>query len=223
MKDRIAEDLHRLFQAQGDPDRAVGMRWYMKDQFDYYGVSSPNRKAIVRQYFQVHGYPSPVDLPGILLTLWEYDQREMQYAGLDLIRRLTKKQPAGFITDLENLMLLKSWWDTVDALSVDAGTLLRMYPDLQPATTDRWIGSENFWLQRAAVLHQLKYKEATNWDRMQDYILKIAHSPEFFLRKAAGWALREYSKTNPNEVKAFIERHQSKLSGLTIREGSKYV
>jgi 3-methyladenine DNA glycosylase AlkD len=223
MKNRIAEDLDRLFQAQGDPDRAGGMRWYMKNQFDYYGVSSPLRKSIVRQYFQDYGYPSTADLPEILLDLWEYDQREMQYAGLDLIRRLTKKQPAGFIDVLEKLILSKSWWDTVDALSVDAGTLLRIYPELQPGTTDRWIASDNFWLQRAAILHQLKYKEATNFDRMQDYILNIAHRPEFFLRKAAGWALREYSKTSPQGVKAFIERHRGKLSGLTIREGSKYV
>jgi 3-methyladenine DNA glycosylase AlkD len=94
---------------------------------------------------------------------------------------------------------------------------------LQPATTNVWIEGQNFWLQRAAILHQLMYKEDTDWEMLQSYILKTCHSNEFFIRKAEGWALRQYSKIDPTSVRSFIDLHRSKLSGLTIKEGSKYL
>ncbi|MBK8504386.1 MAG: DNA alkylation repair protein [Saprospiraceae bacterium] len=217
------EDLADIFQAHADPDRAKSMRAYMKNQFQYYGISSPLRRSLCRDYFQIDQYPTTVELPELVDQLWQYDEREMQYVGADLIRRLVKKQPAAFIDVLENLILRKSWWDTVDALSIDAGTLMLRHPQLQPDTTNRWVNSEHLWLKRAAVIHQLKYKDATDWELLQDYILQVCQSKEFFLRKAAGWALREFSKTNPAQVKSFLGKHRDKLSGLTVREGSKYV
>lgn len=223
MRRHLAEDLDYLFREKGDATRAEGMRRYMKDQFPYYGISSPVRRTILSEYFTLNNYPDSSGFPVILDELWSYDEREMQYAGLDLIRRLIKKQPLEFIEVLEDLIVRKSWWDTVDALSVDAGTLFQKYPALQISTTTHWMSSGNLWLKRAAVIHQLKYKEHTDWNLLQKYILQIADSTDFFLRKAAGWALRQYSKHNPQAVRNFIEKYRDKLSGLTIREGSKYV
>jgi 3-methyladenine DNA glycosylase AlkD len=223
MKRSIAEDLADIFHDHSDPDRAESMRAYMKNQFHYYGISSPFRKSLCQDYFKTHEYPTPIELPELLHHLWQYDEREMQYVGMDLVRRLIKKQPAAFMDVLENLILRKSWWDTVDALSIDAGTLLFRHPHLQPDTTNRWINAENMWLKRAAIIHQLKYKNATDWDLLRHYILQVSHDKAFFLRKAAGWALREYAKTNPDQVRSFLDKHRNKLSGLTIREGSKYV
>ena len=219
----IGEELDLIFRVHGDLDKAAGMRSYMKDRFQYYGINSPLRKQLTKEYFKEQGYPDPGELESILQILWQYDEREMQYVGIDLVRRLIKKQGPEFIHSLEEFILRKSWWDTVDALSHDAGTLLQQYPDLQPLTTDRWIKHESFWLRRAAVIHQLKWKEKTHWERLQDYILQVAHEKEFFLRKACGWALREYSKSRPDRVQSFIEKYRHHLSGLTIREGSKYL
>ena len=223
MSTTIDEDLAEIFQDHADFDRAEAMSAYMKNQFSFYGISSPLRKCLCKEYFKNRGYPTPHELPGLLDFLWQYDEREMQYAGIDLVRRLIKKQPTEFISILEDLILRKSWWDTVDALSIDAGTLMLRYPDLRPVTTNGWINSDDLWLKRAAIIHQLKYKDETDWPLLQHYILQVCHSKEFFLRKAAGWALREYSKTDPYRVKAFLKRHEDKLSALTIREGSKYV
>jgi len=181
------------------------------------------RKELLRGYFSRVSYPTPDFLPELLRELWAYDQREMQYVGIDLSRRLVKKQERHFISVLEELILKKSWWDTVDALSIDVGTHLLRFPELQPQITDHWITQNNFWLQRAAIIHQLMYKEKTNWDMLSDYILRVAHDKEFFLRKACGRALRQYSKTAPVRVQEFLIRYGDSLSGLTIREGSKYL
>lgn len=219
----IAEELDSIFASYADPQKASAMQKYMKDSFAYYGINSPLRKQLTKDYFREKGYPKAAEASRILGDLWAYDEREMQYVGIDLTRRLIKKQEEDFIKVLEQLILKKSWWDTVDALSVDAGTHLLRYPDLQPNITNRWISHDNFWLQRAAIIHQLMYKEKTNWEMLTDYILRVAHDKEFFLRKACGWALRQYSKTAPDRVRDFLMKYRDSLSGLTIREGSKYI
>ena len=223
MKESLAEKVGLIFREVSDPERAARMQAYMKDKFSYFGINSPGVKSLLKNYFLENEYPKPDELSEILYELWEWDEREMQYVGLRLLRRIVKKLSSDFIVTLEDLITRKSWWDTVDALSVDAGTLLLIYPELQPATTDRWIKSDLMWLRRAAIIHQLMYRDKTNWSMMQRYILETCHEPEFFIRKAGGWALRQYSKTDPVAVKAFIDQYKSKLSGLTIREGSKYL
>ncbi|MCB0666072.1 MAG: DNA alkylation repair protein [Saprospiraceae bacterium] len=222
MAPNIAEEINALFSEHADPERAEGMKAYMKGQFEYYGINSPLRKELLRAFFKANGSPQD-ELTDLVRELWLYDQREMQYVATDLIRRHIRKQPASFIQVIESLILKKSWWDTVDHLSVNAGTLMQKHPDLQPAVTDSWIRSDSMWLRRAAVIHQLMYKGSTNWTMLQDYILRVAHEEEFFIRKACGWALRQYSKTSPQQVAAFIDQYRDQLSGLTIREGSKYI
>lgn len=223
MSKNIPEEIYRLFTDHADAGRAQAMQAYMKDRFEYFGINSPTRKALSREYFKLAGYPGVNELDEVVTELWSYDHREMQYVGVDLIRRYIRKLPEDFIDTIEALILRKSWWDTVDHLSIDAGSLFQRYPHLLPARTDDWINHESMWLRRAAVIHQLMYREATDWDRLQDYILRVAHENEFFIRKACGWALRQYSKTRPDRVGDFISRHRNMLSGLTIREGSKYI
>jgi 3-methyladenine DNA glycosylase AlkD len=122
------------------------------------------------------------------------------------------------------LITQKSWWDTVDYLAVNhLGTALQNDKKRQYSYSDQLINSQNVWLRRSAILFQLKYKERTDFDLLQAHILKTISESEFFIRKAAGWALREYSKTNPSAVRQFIQDYQGQLSRLTIREGSKYL
>jgi 3-methyladenine DNA glycosylase AlkD len=135
--------------------------------------------------------------------------------------KFIKKFPRDAIQFLEKLLTTKSWWDSVDSIAPLAGEMARKYPELIDETMNHWSVDDNFWLRRSAILFQLKYKQQTNEDLLYDYIVKNADSKEFFIQKAIGWALREYSKTNPESVKAFIEGNH--LAPLSIREGSKYL
>ena len=123
---------------------------------------------------------------------------------------------------IEELIQIKSWWDTVDWLSPTlAGGILKRHPNLRTEYPDRWICTQNKWLVRSAILYQLKYKSAVDTQRLESYCLRHKDSKEFFIQKAMGWMLREYSKYNPSWVQTFFRNHD--LPKLTIREGAKYI
>jgi 3-methyladenine DNA glycosylase AlkD len=123
---------------------------------------------------------------------------------------------------MEQLITTKSWWDTVDAIAPKAvGKIADKFPEVVPETIDGWATHDYMWLKRAAILFQLKYKQKTDEELLYQYIRQNAASKEFFIQKAIGWALREYSKTNPASVKKFIEGQP--LAPLSVREGSKYL
>ena len=127
-------------------------------------------------------------------------------------------------TDLDRikrLIINKSWWDSVDSLANIIGILCAKYPELVQNHILSWAESENIWLARVAVLFQLKYKEKTDREFLEFIIAKNCNSKEFFITKAIGWALREYSKTNKEWVKSFLEGHA--LQPLSVREASKYL
>jgi 3-methyladenine DNA glycosylase AlkD len=153
--------------------------------------------------------------------LWKKDEREYHYTAITYTGKFIKKLPKDVISFLEKLITTKSWWDSVDSIAPLVGELARRYPEIIEENIDSWAVDDNFWLRRSAILFQLKYKQQTNEDLLYDYIVKNANSKEFFLQKAIGWALREYSKTNPVSVKAFIEGNE--LAPLSVREGSKYL
>ncbi len=214
---KLAEDLH----AACNPAYAMQMSRYMRNKFPFFGIRSPEVKRILK----IRCNTTPLDdtLEKILHALWAHDNREMQFAAIEVLKKELYKQEASFIKFLETCIVTKSWWDTVDALSVLAGNHLMRHPSLQPGVTDRWITSENMWLQRAAILHQLKYGPTTDFDRLQRYILSVSNTHEFFLQKASGWALRQYARHAPHRVREFVEENSNKLSALTRREAMKHL
>lgn len=215
-------DVKALFLDKGNPDIAPMQAKYMRNQFSYYGLKAPVWTELTRQVLKEKGLPKGEDLQTLVRLCFEEEYRELHYFSLELVQRSIKKQEEGFIHFLEELITTKSWWDTVDWLANKmVGLHLRRFPSLIPAAPDRWIESDNIWLQRTALLFQLKYKQDTNAELLFRYILRRADSKEFFIQKGAGWALREYSKTAPQTVVTFIESHQ--LPALTKREGLKWV
>jgi 3-methyladenine DNA glycosylase AlkD len=157
---------------------------------------------------------------------WADAEREMQYAACDMLalpavlRRLT---PAD-IPHLQRFVTTKSWWDTADVLAPTIiGGMLRPFPDLVRDHARAWIEDDNIWLQRTAILVQLKYREQTDFDLLTECVLRRASSTEFFVRKGAGWALRQYAYTAPDHVRAFVDEHSHILSGLTLREARKHL
>ena len=195
----------------------------MRDQFAFFGVPTPQRRAITKQVLAPLAAPSPTDLEEIGPLAWLDDEREMQYTAVDVLVRHVRLAGPELLDTVSALVTTKSWWDTVDALAASVvGPLVRRYPELV-ATLDAWIEGDELWLARTAILHQLSYKTDTDVDRLLRYSLAWADDPDFFARKAIGWALRQYARTDPDTIRAFLADHGDVLSPLTVREASKHL
>jgi 3-methyladenine DNA glycosylase AlkD len=214
--------LDAAFADARDPTAAVAMRAYMRDQFEFVGIPSAARTAIAREAFADLGAPSADDLLAFAHASWARTERDHQYVAAKLLRRHVKLLPAGAIEDLEELITTRSWWDTVDELARNVvGPLVRAHPELV-AVMDAWIDDDDIWLARTAILHQGTFKAATDPERLFRYCLRRAADTEFFLRKAIGWALRDYAKVDPAAVRAFVAAHDAELSGLSKREALRH-
>lgn len=214
--------LTRLLEENRNPADAEQMERYMKNQFPFFGIKSPQRRGIEKQFFQEMGILKEPFKHDLVLKLWQMEEREYQNVALTYIEKSLKKLQKNDLELMETLITTKSWWDTVDALAAKpVGEIAQRFPEVIEETIDAWAGQDNMWLRRTAILFQLKYKQETKEEKLYYYIRLNADSKEFFIQKAIGWALREYSKTNPLSVKAFIEGHR--LAPLSVREGSKYL
>lgn len=214
------QPLVSAFEAAANPTLAGPMEAYMKNRFQFYGIKSPERRAIFRAFIKEHGLPPIDELEEIIESLWEQPLRECHYAAVDLLDKMQKKLEPKHLPMLEEMVVTHSWWDTIDLLaSHQIGGLLKKHPELIPANTERWIDSDNFWLQRVALLYQLGYKKDTDAEQLFRFCKMCAGSNEFFIRKGIGWALRQYSYTDPEAVKQFVA--ETALSPLSQREALK--
>lgn len=220
--DKYLNVISDLFQSNANPDKAGKMTSYMRNLFPFLGISSPERNRLQRQVYAEYGKPDSSETEYIAGELWRMDAREFQYFAMDITDRNIKKQPPATIKFLEELIREKSWWDTVDFLAVNpAGKFFQVYPESIIPVTSRWMDSGNMWLQRSCLLFQLKYKHNTDSGLLYSLINRMKSSNEFFIRKAIGWALREYSKTNPYEVERFINSNE--LKPLSRKEALKVI
>lgn len=212
--------LKSLFAANANEENAAAMQAYMRDRFEFYGIKQPQRKALGQHFFKANGYPAVDDFAEFMQLLWAEPQRELQYVGLDIVEKYIKKMPEEAIDLYEYLIVNQSWWDTVDMLASKAvgGHLLR-FPELTAAVNQHFLTHDNLWLNRTAIIFQLKYKTKTDTNLLGNNILYWAHHKDFFIQKAIGWALREYSKTDADFVRAFVENHE--LAPLSRREAVK--
>ena len=199
------------------------MSKYMRGMFSYYGIGAPERKRLIQQVLKQTGIPEAGFMIPFLKLCWACEEREMQYAAMDILGKRKKFINEEYGRVFETLITEKSWWDTVDWLaSHGVGHLFQNFPDSQKQYFPKWKSSDNLWLNRTTILFQLKYKDKTDGDLLFSTISHFKSHEDFFIRKACGWALRQYSKFNPNDVRQFIANTPG-LSPLTIKEGSKYV
>lgn len=220
---QIVNELASIFEAQENPAAAIKMKAYMKGQYDYYGLTAPIRKELLKPYYNDLRDLIDQDLIGFARACWEHPKRELQYAALDIITKRVKLFNGTHIEDLEFLVTHKSWWDTVDALaSTTAGQIFKVAPEKIPAYTQKWIESDNFWLQRTALLFQLKYKDQVDENLLYKLIQRRKHESEFFIRKAIGWSLRSYARVNAKSVIRFVNENPD-LSNLSKREALKHL
>jgi 3-methyladenine DNA glycosylase AlkD len=194
----------------------------MRDQFAYLGIRAPALGGHLHKFLTEIGRPDAASEVKVIEGLWTLPEREYQYAALTILSKSRKTAPPERIELIEHLITTKSWWDTVDSLAAnDAGMYFANYPERIQANTEKWMNSGNFWLQRTAILFQLKYKSKTDTSLLFDYIGRLSGEKEFFIRKAIGWALREYSKTDSAFVEQYVADHP--LSPLSAKEALKWL
>lgn len=219
----LVERLAGAFDQARDPDRAVGAAAYMRDQFPFLGLPSAVRRAQARIALAGLPPPSETELRDVALACWARAEREFQYFACDYLSRHIVVAGPAFVDTLSELITTRSWWDTVDPLATHvAAGLVRRHPTLT-VRMDEWSAAGDKWLVRTAILHQLHYREATDTGRLFGYCARQAGHRDFFVRKAIGWALRHYARTDPAAVRAFLVAHRDTLSPLSIREASKHL
>lgn len=211
------------FESLADDYRAGEMQRYMQYKFVFVGISAGERRLLQRQFIKKHGLPEHKYFWQVINELWEYDEREYQYFALDLMQKHIKHLVKGDIDTIEKLICNKSWWDTVDVLSSwMCGEYFRKFPKDIPEYIDKWVNSGNIWLQRASLLFQLKYKKRLDFELLKKVIIQLTETDEFFIQKAIGWSLREYSKVRAKEVVKFINE-TTELSQLSRKEALKVI
>lgn len=204
------------FREKGNPEVAQMQMKYLRDQFEFFGLKMPQWTALAHAIHQQHGVPNNNEIKELARLCFNDEHREMHYFALETVQKTLKKQTPDFINFLEELILTRSWWDTVDWINKLVGIHFLRHPELIRPVTERWMDSGDMWLQRVCMIFQLAYKDKTDADLLFEYVRRLAGSKEFFLQKGAGWALRQYSRSNPEAVRQFVESHR--LAPLTRRE-----
>ncbi len=218
--DKYAE-LKNSFEINKDDKNAVSMSAYMRNQFKFYGIATPKRKTIYKDFLKAEKSKGVIDWD-LLDKCFEDEHREFQYLVSDYL--LFMKQYVTFddMPKIKNYITNKSWWDTIDFLCKVIGNVGLRDNRIKGLMVE-WSEDENFWVRRTAIEHQLGLKDKTDTELLEKIITNCFGSDEFFINKAIGWALREYSKTDPEWVRSFIEKHKKEMNSLSIRESSKYI
>jgi len=213
-------DVFETLRAAANPEKATEMAAYMRGQFAFLGIPTPVRKKLSLDFLK-HQPKTAVDWE-FVSRCWEQPEREFQYLAEDYLQRAKTALSACDIPRLHDLIVSKSWWDTVDCLDTIVGDIALRYPEVNQTLLE-WSVDENIWLRRVAIDHQLTRRDKTDTTLLERIIVNNLGRTEFFITKAIGWALRDYSKTDPGWVRAFIERHRDQMAPLSIREASKYI
>lgn len=218
----IIEELRQDFEGLENKENAQKMAAYMRNQFEFYGIRTPQRNQMFKPYLKRLKETNKIDWD-LLKEMWNQPQREWQYFVCHVIKELRSNLRAADINQqLQYFIVTKSWWDTIDSLDKIIGNI--EYPsDEVNQIMEEWSIADNLWMRRIAIDHQLLRKEKMNEELLTRILNNNLGQTDFFIRKAMGWILRDYSKTNPSFVQAYLDKYQAKLAPLTIREASKYL
>lgn len=218
----FAKTLRNHLELHKNPSNATAMEDYMKNHFRFFGIKTPERRALMRTFYTQYGHPKQEQVPAIVKELWAMPEREIHQVAQEIAGKYMKKAKPEIISLYEFMILNNSWWDTVDYIAIWlVGTLFKNHPEMIEEYVEKWMKSGNFWLQRTAILFQRNYKDETDETLLFGICQKLSGEKEFFIRKAIGWALREYAYTNPQAVLAFVKQNQ--LSPLSSKEALKHI
>jgi 3-methyladenine DNA glycosylase AlkD len=218
---KYIEPLAKLLKQHENAESAVAMKSYMKNRFEFFGIKSQHRNELFKQFFTTEGLPKFADLEEIILELFNQPQRELHYFAIELAGKFKKCWTRETLGLFEKMITMQSWWDSADYIkSVCLKPYFLRFTEETYEITQRWIDSENIWLQRLSVIFQLGFKDKTDVDLLFHNILQLTDSKEFFVQKAIGWALRDYARIEPDLVKKFVA--ENNLKPLSVREALKY-
>jgi 3-methyladenine DNA glycosylase AlkD len=214
--------LHHLLSLHANAQNAPAMAAYMKNHFVFFGIKATERRALLKAFVAEHPKISKSEMLQLVEQCWQMPEREMQLCGMELLLRHRKQWDADYFALFEKMIAQKSWWDTVDFIAANlVGAYLKTHPEVIEQSVARWLQSNNLWLMRTAILFQLKYKASTDEALLFGLCSRLKESKEFFIRKAIGWSLREYSKTKPDAVQQFVA--QTDLHSFSKREALKWL
>ncbi len=209
-------------EAHRDQATATATAAYMKTEMPSYGVKAATRRRISRTLISQVPVQNADEVWLVTDTLWGLSHREEKYLAIGFLRHHAQWLNGGALTRVSRLIVEGAWWDFVDEIAAHiVGPIVRADPAKAWPVIERWNLSDDLWLRRSSIICQLGSREATDQDRLFAFCLARAADPEFFIRKAIGWALRQYARTDPHAVRAFLHEHGAALSNLSRREASR--
>ncbi len=212
-------NIRSRFEAMANPLEAEAMQAYMKDHFIYFGIKSTPRKEATKDILTELRKKPDIDW-SFVFECFEQEEREFQYVATDYLRKVQRRFTIEDIGKLKSLILSKSWWDTVDTLAIEVGSIIMKSPSEQAQLND-WINDPNMWIRRVSIIHQLRFKTETNLEFLDKAISQNLGSKEFFINKAIGWALRSYGDTNPRWVVEYANNQN--LASLSKKEALRKI
>ena len=213
--------IKQLFEQNRDEDNAIKMSKYMRDQFKFYGIPTPIRKSLYKDLLKEEKTKKTIDW-NFLDKCYEDGYREFQYLVLDYIENMQKFLNYDDVPKLYKYIKSKQWWDTIDRFDRIVGNIAFKDDRINDLML-KWSKDEDFWLRRIAIDHQLGRKDKTNTKLLEQILINNFGSDEFFINKAIGWSLRDYSKTNPDWVKDFLSKYENKMDKVSLKEAYKYI
>lgn len=220
--DNYLRPLIKQFKQHSDGENAVKMKSYMKDRFEFYGIKSPQRQKIIKEFIAENGLPESGSVENIVFECFEMPEREVHYFAIEFCGKLSQSWKPKTIKLFEKMALKKSWWDSVDSINTSCvKPYFANFPGDTDSITQSWIDSGNIWLQRLGIIFQLRLTGNTDTKILARNILQLKDSGEFFVQKAIGWALRDYWRTDPDWVIKFVKENE--LKPLSKREALKRI
>jgi len=215
-----SRDLFTELEKNRNAEQAVKMAAYMQNKFVFLGIPKPKLMEIIKPYIK-EGKKHELDWKFVNMC-WKKNYREAQYVAVEYLDSLTKLLTGDDLPNLKKLIVTRSWWETADSIDAIVGEIILKNKKLEKEML-KWSTDENIWVRRVSIDFQLQYREKTNQKLLEQIIVNNLETDEFFINKAIGWSLREYSKTNKKWVKDFIAQYKDRLHKLSIKEASKYL
>jgi len=207
-----------------DPANASPMQAYMKSELPYRGVKAKPLQLITKNLFKAYPITDQKEFERVVRELWDAEYREERYAAISACEYYKKFQILDSLSLYRFMIETGAWWDLVDVIASHlVGGLLKRHQAVMKPIMWLWIDDPNIWIRRTALLSQLSFKKETDEAMLFEFCRGRMEEKDFWIRKAIGWVLREYSKTNPDSVRRFVEEERLRMSGLTLREASKYI
>ena len=202
---------------QADLEYAKKANAYLLNQFKLMGVYTPKRKLAIKDVLQIQF--DKEELIELVNVLYHKEYRDFKYVAISLIKKNIKLFSSNDLPWIKNLIITEPWWETVDSFAPIVGNIVKANQD----PMDDWINDESFWIRRVAIIHQLGWKSKTNKELLCKYALQQSNEKEFFIKKAIGWAFRDYARCNPNFVNNFMNDNKKNFSNLTFKEATKHI